>query len=778
MEQEDLTERDLTLTVLLPEGREKTVTVHGSKPVMDVLVILCARYRLNPSDHVIELFSTNHNKLKFKPSSLIGSLEAELVVLKPKRSDVRKTPNVPVATVRLMINYRKSHKAVVRVSPRVPLAELMPVVCEKCEMDPNTTVLLRDGQSEEPLDLTKTLNDYGIRDVYVKAVSSSPPAPATPTAEDGEKDKLVTQDKVLEEKENRGFLSLFRRSKKSAEKNSNTISAPTSLVLKDPPVKNTANSTSSTESSEMPKKRRAPQPPSMPGSQGVTSEPSANQKATLPSSDNEKQGVLSRLSSTEASLKKNKRRAPPPPATSPSLPDSSDKEDDSNEDQSCSSVPSSPLMTEVLAEFNGRMKSMDHGDIWFDWSVTSSPPASNLPPLSAPQESDPVVPPGCELLTHGSQRDGLTTFTVVPRRRPQCMRQYEVLLTLETLETINGDTEGNLELGVLESREVEKIEKVEQFETNEAFENVVETNKEMGIADPFEKLNLNTDAEKEQSEDGDELEVHEQGDWIEEYRKRRRKFLMHDDGKEPRSLMISSKVFNKETVDDAGPSLPTKLSVCWEEDDTEEQNLEEIGSFVKEETREDKAAKIFTVQTPNPSRSDPQRDPTFNPAYTQDPYWDVKLSSNTSPSDSDTPFTSSANHSGIHNHQPLPDEPTSPQVSKSEPDPSFKHSPPSSVSRFALAVSQRVQSLGNGVCPLIPSARKTTSHPQSLGSRQTSSQKLYSQNLISEESMSKNPCNKAPPISDDPPFVSMSPQARRRAWSSFSRTQLKNLEQK
>lgn len=35
---------------------------------------------------------------------------------------------------------------------------------------------------------------------------------------DGEKDKLVTQDKVLEEKENRGFLSLFRRSKKSAEK--------------------------------------------------------------------------------------------------------------------------------------------------------------------------------------------------------------------------------------------------------------------------------------------------------------------------------------------------------------------------------------------------------------------------------------------------------------------------------------------------------------------------------------------------------------------------------
>lgn len=70
--------------------------------------------------------------------------------------------------MRLLINYRKSHKAVVRVSPRVPLAELMPAVCEKCEMDPETTVLLRDSQSEEPLDLTKTLNDYGIRDLYAK----------------------------------------------------------------------------------------------------------------------------------------------------------------------------------------------------------------------------------------------------------------------------------------------------------------------------------------------------------------------------------------------------------------------------------------------------------------------------------------------------------------------------------------------------------------------------------------------------------------------------------
>ncbi|MCI4375847.1 hypothetical protein PGIGA_G00114550 [Pangasianodon gigas] len=819
MEQEDLIERDLTLTVLLPAGHERTVTVHGSKPVMDVLVILCARYHLNPSDHVIELFSTNHNKLKFKPSSLIGSLEAELIVLKPKGSDNRKAPNMPVATVRLLINYRKSHKAVVRVSPRVPLAELMPAVCDKCEMDPKTTVLLRDSQSEEPLDLTKTLNDYGIRDLYAKAVSSSPTdqATLTHTHKDCKKDKLAMQEKVLEEKENRGLLSLFRRSKKSAEEtasNTNTISTATSLVLKDEHANkkgcSKANSATSMASSEMPKKRRAPQPPSMLGSQSVSCELNSSQQATLPSTDNEKQGVLSRVSSTESSLKRNKRRAPPPPCTSPSPPDSSDKErsyrgsflEDAEEDNSteasfnqssnfkstCLSGPSSPLMTEVLSEFIDRMKTMEQEDVSFDWSVTYSPPAPNRPPVSGSLDGDPVVPPGCELLRHGSQRDGLTTFTVVPIRRPQCKRQYEVLLTMETLETINGDTGGNLEESSSESRELEKIEmstkEIVMLERTDAeFENELElqeTNKELGITEAYGKLNLNIDAEKHLPEDRDRMEDQDGRDWIELYRERRRRFLSNDDddhdGKEAK---VKS---DEEMVDDVPPS-PPQLPVCWEEEDTETQNLEETESFGKEEAEEDKTADTFTIQNPNPSRYDPQHNPTSNPVYTRDPYRDVNLSSNRHSSNSDTPFTSSS-QSNPHNHQHNSVQSMLPHVSKSKLDPSFELSSPNSASLFALAVSRRVQSLGNGVCPLIPSARRISSptpHPQSVGSQHTSSQKLYFQNLISQEFISKipvslGPCDEAPPISTAPPSV-MTTRARRQAWSSFSRTKLKNLEQ-
>lgn len=55
-----------------------------------------------------------------------------------------------------------------RVNPRLTLEVLLPAVCDKCEFNVETTVLLRDPQSNEPLDLTKSLNDHGLREVFAK----------------------------------------------------------------------------------------------------------------------------------------------------------------------------------------------------------------------------------------------------------------------------------------------------------------------------------------------------------------------------------------------------------------------------------------------------------------------------------------------------------------------------------------------------------------------------------------------------------------------------------
>ncbi|XP_049919645.1 cordon-bleu protein-like 1 isoform X1 [Epinephelus moara] len=312
-EQVNPLERDHSLSVVLPGGMEKSATVHGSKPVMDLLVTLCASYHLNPSDYTVEVLSPNKNNINFKPNSPIGSLEAEKIVLKPRgvEEKIRK-PYMPEASVRLLINYNKSHKAVVRVNPRVPLEVLLPVVCDKCEFQVETTVLLRDSQSKETLDLTKTLNDHGLREVFAKDTAGKEPTdhqhqPKTPEA-------AVTPTEVIsppplqdlpkkekKQKENTGFLSLFRRRKNNAEREG-ARSAPASPgLIKQGGVNNNEQgvSPSNTLPTDMPKKRRAPQPP-MGASQSVP-----NNLGTCHIGGSQR--------SAESTLKRTKRRAPPPP---------------------------------------------------------------------------------------------------------------------------------------------------------------------------------------------------------------------------------------------------------------------------------------------------------------------------------------------------------------------------------------------------------------------------------------------------------------------------------
>lgn len=70
--------------------------VSFSKPMMDLLVFLCAQYHLNPSSHTIDLLSAEENLIKFKPNTPIGMLEVEKVILKPKSLDKKKpTPIIP-----------------------------------------------------------------------------------------------------------------------------------------------------------------------------------------------------------------------------------------------------------------------------------------------------------------------------------------------------------------------------------------------------------------------------------------------------------------------------------------------------------------------------------------------------------------------------------------------------------------------------------------------------------------------------------------------------------
>uniref|UniRef100_A0A8D0G8E0 Cordon-bleu ubiquitin-like domain-containing protein n=1 Tax=Sphenodon punctatus TaxID=8508 RepID=A0A8D0G8E0_SPHPU len=345
MEQkENIINKDIELSVVLPGDVIKITTVNGSKPMMDLLIFLCAQYHLNPSSYTIDLISAEKSQIKFKPNTQVGMLEVEKVILKPKHMDKKKPiPVVPEQTVRVVVNYKKTQKTIVRVSPHEPLQELIPMICSKCEFDPLHAALLKNYQSQEPLDLTKSLNDHGLRELYAMDVSRG-------------KYSIYCMDyssyccqnsqnlDILKEKENKGFFSFFQRSKKKREQ---TASAPaTPLMSKPRPTfvmrSNTVSKQydSNTLPSEMPKKRRAPLPP-MPASQSVPHDLAHAQirptscvvKSSSVESDTVRQGIvrtgslpLSGTSSVNSSLRRTKRKAPSPPSRV-----SQEQSDNSNE---------------------------------------------------------------------------------------------------------------------------------------------------------------------------------------------------------------------------------------------------------------------------------------------------------------------------------------------------------------------------------------------------------------------------------------------------------------
>ncbi|XP_076594039.1 protein cordon-bleu isoform X2 [Chaetodon auriga] len=187
---------DLLLT--LPQGYQTSVTEDGSKALMDLLVELCSRYHLNPALHTLELLSPDGHTLGFKPNALLGSLNVACVLIKERvweEKVVRKpAPKVPEKTVRLMVNYHGSQKAVFRVNPLVPLQALIPIICDKCEFDPAHVLLLKDSISRRELPLNQTLTDLGIKELY---------------AHDQRLGSIRSSTTSLGRAEKKGFLGIF-----------------------------------------------------------------------------------------------------------------------------------------------------------------------------------------------------------------------------------------------------------------------------------------------------------------------------------------------------------------------------------------------------------------------------------------------------------------------------------------------------------------------------------------------------------------------------------------
>ncbi|XP_075862358.1 protein cordon-bleu isoform X2 [Microcebus murinus] len=291
---EALRDGAVAVTVVLPSGLEKRSVLNGSHAMMDLLVDLCLQNHLNPSHHALEIRSSETQQpLSFKPNTLVGTLNVHTVFLKEKVPEEKVKPGppkMPEKSVRLVVNYLRTQKAVVRVSPDVPLQNILPVICAKCEVSPEHVVLLRDNIAGEELELSKSLSELGVKELY-----------AWDNRRETFRKSSLSNDET--DKEKKKFLGFFKVNKGSTSKGCLTTPNSPSLHSRSVtlgPSLSLGSISGVSVKSEM-KKRRAPPPPSP----GPPVQGKASEKVSLGS---------------QVDLQKKKRRAPAPPPPQPPPP--------------------------------------------------------------------------------------------------------------------------------------------------------------------------------------------------------------------------------------------------------------------------------------------------------------------------------------------------------------------------------------------------------------------------------------------------------------------------
>uniref|UniRef100_A0A673ME78 Protein cordon-bleu-like n=1 Tax=Sinocyclocheilus rhinocerous TaxID=307959 RepID=A0A673ME78_9TELE len=296
---ENMLRPSVDLHISLPSGYQTTVNVDGRKALMDLLVDLCSQYHLNPAYHTLELLSPDAQPVIFKPNALLGALDVSCALIKERVLEdkvIRKPPpKVPEKTVRLVVNYHHSQKAVVRVNPLVPLHTLVPVICQKCEFDPAHVLLFKDNISHQQLDLDKCLSELGIRELYVldQTLVLQPKMASTPALNYSAESLHSNSLSGSEKKGLLGFLKFNRRKSKGMSVASGPcVETRPSTLGQSQSVMNISKMSPKVEL----KKRRAPAPPTAP-----------TQTLPLTSQIN--------LSSPSSHNHLKKRKAPAPPST-------------------------------------------------------------------------------------------------------------------------------------------------------------------------------------------------------------------------------------------------------------------------------------------------------------------------------------------------------------------------------------------------------------------------------------------------------------------------------
>ncbi|RUS87027.1 hypothetical protein EGW08_005180 [Elysia chlorotica] len=331
----------ITLDVELPSGQHTDIVVEHGTPMIDLLVSLAGKCRVNPTGLLLQLLDPDTGQpLTYKPNQTIGFLggrEVRLVPRDSKSKNDRKQEKPFEMTHRFTMNLPRGQKTVVRVSPLITLGQLMTSVCEDKSLDLRRHVLQIPGQPGVKVDLAATIQELGRHELNLVAVGLQDPRShmvsmpdlSKPPPSSFSNKAMLNAPMGGEVKKKRGFLSFLSKSKDKKYRQSMETSSTTSHVPRGP------NPPSSRQATTPPAQRRqlseSPHRPNHPDTRPKSmfiaaaatprSDPSGNHTNSQPHPSQQQHYKLQQqpLDITAGTGKK-KRRAPAPPCPTADLP--------------------------------------------------------------------------------------------------------------------------------------------------------------------------------------------------------------------------------------------------------------------------------------------------------------------------------------------------------------------------------------------------------------------------------------------------------------------------
>ncbi|XP_055959147.1 cordon-bleu protein-like 1 isoform X2 [Patella vulgata] len=220
----------LELEIILPNGQTTQMVVHHSIPMMDLLIQLAAKNKVNPSGYTLVVISEETGRpIDYKANQTVGSIGSQTIRLVPKKGEADKISGKSMKgkssqpfemTHRFTVNLPRNQKMVSRISPATPLDQLFNKVCQEKNLNPANYMFQHAGNPNMKLDLRKmTVGDLKANEVnfipsaMIDNAKSMPDLSRSESSREREHAPTYMPG-VSEPKKKRGFLSFLKKDKK------------------------------------------------------------------------------------------------------------------------------------------------------------------------------------------------------------------------------------------------------------------------------------------------------------------------------------------------------------------------------------------------------------------------------------------------------------------------------------------------------------------------------------------------------------------------------------